>query len=156
MEAPFPDEVASVLTEAGWFPGRRRLNRAESWAATLSGYTSPEGHRHAVFPAAIEAWAEYADITVDVDGAGVDVARTPFAIDPLAGLHQPRTLGDLGRALDLPVCPLGHEREGQALLVVDASGRVFSLDHAGEWFLGESLPAALTTLICGYAPARLS
>ncbi|MEY9963043.1 hypothetical protein ABIA33_001069 [Streptacidiphilus sp. MAP12-16] len=155
MDVRFSAEVASVLTEAGWFPGRRLLPRAEQWADTLSGRTSPEGHRHAIFPAAVEAWAEFGGLAVTLEGDGQQLARTPFSIDPLVGLYQPRTLADLGRCLELPLAPLGEEREGQALLAIDALGRVYSLDHSGEWFLGQTVDQALATLITGAVPERL-
>jgi len=154
-DARFPAEVASVLAEAGWFPGRRQLPQAERWADALAGYTSPEGHRHALFPAAMEAWAEFGGLAVTLEGAGRQQARTAFTVDPMAGLHQPRTLADLGRCLELPLAPLGEERDGQALLAVDALGRVHSLDHSGEWFLGQTMDQALTTLILGTTPERL-
>jgi SUKH-3 immunity protein len=131
------------------------LRQAEDWADTLVAHTSPEGYRHSVFPAAVEAWAEFGSIDVKLDGAGWQLARTSFAIDPLRGLHQPRTLSDVGRALNLPVAPLGEEADGQALLVIDTLGRVHSLDHTGEWFLGHTLDQALTTLITGAVPQRL-
>ncbi|GAA4862188.1 hypothetical protein GCM10023235_45420 [Kitasatospora terrestris] len=89
-------------------------------------------------------------------GPGRTLARTPFLLDPLAGLHQPRTLADLGRALGTKLAPLGEELYGQALLAVDEHGRVFSLDHTGEWFLGRSIDQALATLILGLAPHRLT
>ncbi|MEZ0091253.1 SUKH-3 domain-containing protein [Streptacidiphilus sp. EB129] len=155
MDVRFPADAASALTKAGWFPGRRLLPRAEQWADALAGYVSPEGHRHAVFPAAVEAWAEFGGLRVDLEGSGRELARTAFLIDPLAGLYQPRTLGDLGRCLELPLAPLGLERDGQALLVLDALGRVYSLDHTGEWFLGQTVDLALTALIIGTAPERL-
>jgi hypothetical protein len=154
-EARFPAEVASVLARAGWFPGRRQLPQAERWADALAGYTSPEGHRHVLFPAAVEAWAEFGGLAVTREGAGRHQARTAFVLDPMAGLHQPRTLADLGRCLDVPMAPLGEERDGQALLAVDVLGRVHSLDHSGEWFLGQTLEQALTTLVLGTAPERL-
>ncbi|MFC1413777.1 SUKH-3 domain-containing protein [Streptacidiphilus sp. N1-12] len=154
-DARFAAEVASVLTKAGWFPGRRMLPQAERWADTLAGYTSPEGYRHALFPAAVEAWAEYGGLTVGLEGAGRQQARTAFVIDPLAGLHQPRTLADLGRCLEVPLAPLGEERDGQALLAIDALGRVHSLDHSGEWFLGQTVDQALSTLVLGTTPERL-
>jgi hypothetical protein len=155
MQARFPADVASALAKAGWFPDRRRMPMAEAWAEQLSGYVSPEGHRHSIFPAALEAWAEFGGIAVSLDGPGVEIARTPFVIDPLRGLHQPRTLSDLGRALELPVAPLGEERDGAGLLAIDAVGRVHSLDHAGEWFLGHTMDQALTTLINGLRAERL-
>jgi hypothetical protein len=104
----------------------------------------------------VEAWAEFGGIGVDLAGAGRQQARTPFLIDPLRGLHQPRTLADLGRALDCPVAPLGEENGGLGLLVVDAQGRVHSLDHSGEWYLGPSVDHAVTSLVMGLAPERLS
>jgi hypothetical protein len=42
-----------------------------------------------------------------------------------------------------------------AVLAIDERGRVFALDHTGEWFLGESIETALTTLLLGRLPARV-
>lgn len=103
----------------------------------------------------MEAWAEFGGIGVDLAGAGEQIARTPFLIDPLRGLHQPRTLADLGRALDTPLAPLGEENGGLGLLAVDAAGRVYSLDHTGEWYLGDTVDRAVTTLVTGALPERL-
>lgn len=155
MDARFPTEVASALARAGWFPGRRLRPRTGQWIDTLVGHRSPEGHRHSVFPAAVDAWTEFGDLTVDLDGAGRFLARTPFTVNPLAGLHRARTLLDLGRALDVAVAPLGEEHNGQALLAIDALGRVYSLDGAGDWFLGATVDLALTALIVGVPPVRL-
>ncbi len=82
-------------------------------------------------------------------------ARTPFRLDPRCGLHQPRTLADLGRALGTRLAPLGEEAYGRALLAIDEAGRVYSLDHAGEWFLGRSVDAAVGTLVLGLRQERL-
>jgi hypothetical protein len=158
LQSRFPDEVVAALQRAGWHPGRREQEQAEEWSRTLLEHTSPEGHRHAVFPAAADAWAEFGGLRLDLkglDGAGHLLARTPFTIDPLLGLHQPRTLADLGRALDVPVAPLGAELDGRALLGIDATGRVYSLDHTGEWYLGPSADAAITTLVTGALPRLL-
>ncbi|MFF4651245.1 SUKH-3 domain-containing protein [Streptomyces sp. NPDC001380] len=155
MNARFPADVASALKHAGWHPGRWQIRQAEAWADALTAYDSPDGHRHSVFPAAVEAWAEFGGIGVDLAGAGEQIARTPFLIDPLRGLHQPRTLADLGRALDTPLAPLGEENGGLGLLAVDAAGRVYSLDHTGEWYLGDTVDRAVTTLVTGALPERL-
>ncbi|MFF7650365.1 SUKH-3 domain-containing protein [Streptomyces sp. NPDC007983] len=152
----FPVPVDAALREAGWEPGRWDMQRAEHWADTLSAHTSPAGHRHTVFPAAVEAWAEFGGLHVQPPGAGRQIAPTPFRIDPLYGLHLARTLGDLGRALETEVCPLGEEADGQGLLTIDAEGRIYSLDHTGDWYLGATLDAALGTLITGTLPPRLS
>jgi SUKH-3 immunity protein len=154
--ARFPAIVDSALRAAGWHPGRWDMRRAEAWADQLRAHTSPGGHHHSLSPAAIEAWAEFGGLSVEVRGAGRHLARTPFTLDPLRGLHLARTFDDLGFALDTDVSPLGEEAGGQALLAIDAQGRVYSLDHTGDWYLGADLDAALTTLIAGLSPERLT
>ncbi|WFB07708.1 SUKH-3 domain-containing protein [Streptomyces sp. LX-29] len=151
----FPAPVDAALREAGWQPGRWDIRQAEVWADALRAHTSPAGHRHTVFPAAVEAWAEFGALRVQPPTGGRQIAPTPFLIDPLTGLHLARTLSDLGRALGTEMCPLGEEADGQALLAIDAEGRVYSLDHSGDWFLGPDLDTALATLITGVQPPRL-
>ncbi|MFG2843171.1 SUKH-3 domain-containing protein [Kitasatospora sp. NPDC048296] len=151
----FPADVAAELKAAGWHPGRWQIRQAEEWADTLAGYGGSDGVQHAVFPAAVEAWAEFGALAFDLSGPGRQLARTPFLIDPLCGLHQPRTLFDLGRALGTRLAPLGEEAYGQALLAVDEEGRVYSLDHTGEWFLGHGIDQAISALVLGTAPERL-
>ncbi|MBT2882547.1 SUKH-3 domain-containing protein, partial [Streptomyces sp. McG6] len=84
-----------------------------------------------------------------------------FRIDPLAGLHMARTLADLGRALETELCPLGEETTAdttapQSLLAIDTEGRVYAIDHTGDWYLGPDIDAALTTLLSGAPPIRLT
>ncbi|MBB1247311.1 SUKH-3 domain-containing protein, partial [Streptomyces durbertensis] len=55
----FPAAVDAALRAAGWQPGRWDIRQAEIWADTLRAHTSPSGHLHHVFPAAVEAWAEF-------------------------------------------------------------------------------------------------
>jgi hypothetical protein len=152
----FPAAVDIALHEAGWQPGRRDIQQAEDWADTLRAHVSPGGHRHAVFPAAVEAWAEFGGLRVRPTGAGRHIAPTPFDIDPLHGLHLARTLGGLGSSLGVEVCPLGQEADGQALLALDTEGRIYSLDHTGDWYLGRSVDEAITALVTGILPGRLT
>lgn len=77
-------------------------------------------------------------------------------IDPLSGLHLARTLGDLGRALETEVSPLGEEDDGRAVLAIDTEGRVYSIDHTGDWYLGASIDEALAMLVGGIQPERLT
>ncbi|MFB7668981.1 SUKH-3 domain-containing protein [Kitasatospora sp. NPDC056138] len=151
----FPADVAAALKQAGWHPGRWEIRQAEEWADQLAGHGGPDEPRHTVFPAAVEAWAEFGGLFLDQSGPGRLMARTPFLIDPLCGLHQPRTLADLGRALGRQVAPLGEEQYGLALLAIDEDGRVYSLDHTGEWFLGPTIDHAVTALVLGLLPERL-
>ncbi|MFD0315485.1 SUKH-3 domain-containing protein [Streptomyces flavalbus] len=152
----FPVPVDAALRAAGWQPGRWDIKQAEIWADTLREHTSPAGHRHAVFPAAVEAWAEFGGLHITPTGPGRQLAPTAVHLDPLHGLHLARTLGDLGRALDTEVSPLGTEPDSEALLAIDAEGRAYALDHTGDWYLGPTIDQALTTLVTGLEPVRLT
>ncbi|RFU88706.1 SUKH-3 domain containing protein [Streptomyces triticagri] len=152
----FPAPVDTALRNAGWQPGRWDIRQAEYWADTLRTHTSPAGHRHTIFPAAVEAWAEFGGLHITPTGPGRQIAPTTLHLDPLAGLHMARTLQDLGRAIATDVCPLGEEPDSQALLAIDASGRVYTLDHTGDWYAGATMDTALTTLLTGTLPTRLT
>jgi hypothetical protein len=152
----FPVPVDAALRAAGWQPGRWDIKQAEIWADTLRDHTSPAGHRHSVFPAAVEAWAEFGALRITPTGPGRQIAPATLHVDPLHGLHMARTLGDLGRALDTEVCPLGAETDTQALLAIDTEGRVYALDHTGDWYLGADIDQALTALVAGTEPVRLT
>ncbi|GAA3231330.1 hypothetical protein GCM10020256_45810 [Streptomyces thermocoprophilus] len=67
-----------------------------------------------------------------------------------------RTLNDLGRALDTDISPLGTETDTEALLAIDTEGRIYALDHTGDWYLGPDIDHALTTLVTGLEPTRLT
>ncbi|CAM5527857.1 hypothetical protein SCALM49S_01065 [Streptomyces californicus] len=106
----FPVAVDAALREADWQPGRWDIRQAEEWADALRSHTSPAGHRHAVFPAAVEAWAEFGGLHITATAAGRHIAPTTVYIDPLYGLHLARTLGDLSRALETEVSPTRKPR----------------------------------------------
>ncbi|MBV1935193.1 MULTISPECIES: SUKH-3 domain-containing protein [Streptomyces] len=152
----FSVQVDAVLRASGWQPGRWDIRQAEFWADALRSHESPAGHRHAVFPAAVEAWAEFGGLHITTTVAGRQIAPCPLHLDPLHGLHMARTLADLGRALGTEVAPLGEETDTRALLAIDAEGRVYTLDHTGDWYLGTDIDQALTTLISGREPVRLT
>ncbi|MEW2247120.1 MULTISPECIES: SUKH-3 domain-containing protein [unclassified Streptomyces] len=152
----FPVPVDAALRDAGWQPGRWDIKQAEIWADTLREHTSPAGHRHTVFPAAVEAWAEFGGLTLTPTGPGRQIAPAALHLDPLHGLHLARTLGDLGRALDTEVSPLGAETDTHALIAIDTEGRVYALDHTGDWYLGPDIDQALTALVTGTQPTRLT
>lgn len=151
----FPAAVDAALRAAGWQPGRWDIRQAEVWADALRAHTSPAGHEHAVFPAAVEAWAEFGGLDLGPVGPGHDLAPTALRVDPLPGLHSARTLADLGRALGTEIAPLGAEADDAALLAIDFEGRVYALDHTGDWYLGADVDAALATLLTGIRPERL-
>ena len=68
------------------------------------------------------------------------------------------TRRDAGRVRPGPahrLTPIGDEGDGTGLLAIDGDGRVFLLDHAGDWFLGDTIEDALTTLVLGLQPPRV-
>lgn len=152
----FPADVDAALRTAGWQPGRWDIRQAEEWADALRAHASPAGHQHAVFPAAVEAWAEFGGLHITAAAPGRHIAPASVHIDPLCALHMARTLADLGRALETEVSPLGEEGDGQAVLAIDIEGRVYSIDHTGDWYLGAGIDEALATLVGGIQPARLT
>ncbi|MFF7330811.1 SUKH-3 domain-containing protein [Streptomyces sp. NPDC008150] len=152
----FPAPVDAALRAAGWQPGRWDIKQAEIWADTLREHTSPAGHRHAVFPAAVEAWAEFGGLRLGPAGTGRQVAPARLHLDPLHGLHLARTLGDLGRALGTELSPLGEETDSRALLAIDTEGRVYTLDHTGDWYVGPEIDTSLAALVAGTEPSRLT
>ncbi|WP_328776401.1 SUKH-3 domain-containing protein [Streptomyces goshikiensis] len=152
----FPAAVDSALRTAGWEPGRWDIKQAEYWADALRDHTTPAGHRHTVFPAAVEAWAEFGGLRISAPGPGRQIAPVPVRVDPLTGLHLARTFADLGRALSTELCPLGVDADAGSHLAIDREGRVYGIDHTGDWYLGGGLDQALTLLLTGLQPTRLS
>ncbi|MEU8774631.1 SUKH-3 domain-containing protein [Streptomyces sp. NPDC048606] len=152
----FTGAVDSALRTAGWEPGRWDIKQAEYWADALRDHTTPAGHRHTVFPAAVEAWAEFGGLNLTAPGPGRQIAPARVRIDPLTGLHLARTFADLGRALSTQLCPLGADADGGSHLAIDREGRVYGIDHTGDWYLGAGLDDALVLLLTGLQPARLT
>lgn len=132
------------------------MRQAEEWADALRGHISPGGHRHAVFPAAVEVWAEFGNLPIDPTGPGRNIAPASLHIDPMHAVHAARTLADLGRALHTQICPLGTDGADAALLAIDTEARVYSLDHTGDWYLGRDFDTALAALLTGTRPERLT
>jgi hypothetical protein len=152
----FQPLVAEILEAAGWRDGRRDEPRAQSWALTVASYASPDGRQHQVVPAAIDAYAEFGGVSVHGGAPGEQTVRSSFSIDPLKVLPSVRTLAALSEAIGAPLTPLGEEGDGVGILSVDGYGRVFLLDHAGDWYLGSTVDEALTTLVLGRQPVRLN
>ncbi|MFF4876440.1 SUKH-3 domain-containing protein [Micromonospora sp. NPDC000668] len=149
----FPPEVANALVAAGWRP---HLGDQLMAAAAVRDVTAVPGqaHRHAVFPAVMETLTAFPSLVGARRGPGEQVWISRFDIRPHTIAHTADTLADFGAVLGARVFPIGTEQQ-DSILAVDERGRVFALDQAGEWFLGDSIDAALTTLLLGRAPARV-
>jgi hypothetical protein len=75
-------------------------------------------------------------------------------LDPTAAAHTADTLGEFAGVIGARLFPIGAEAQGDTILAVDEQGRIFALDQAGEWFLGETIDEAITGLLTGGGPAR--
>lgn len=155
MTERFSAEVAEVLGEAGWSQGRRTDEQTAQAVHLVCDQVGRHGARIEAFDAAIAVLNEFGGLYVVQDGPGRDLRRRPFALDPTQVAATAETLADFGRLLDTRLFPLGMEGDHDSVLVIDESGRFFALDHAGEWYLGESIEAALTTLVTGTQPPRI-
>ncbi|MGW6282673.1 SUKH-3 domain-containing protein [Kribbella sp. NPDC055071] len=160
MTFRFPREVGIVLAAAGWYQGRRdelyvaRATRRLQEQA--SRFSDRAGGRFHLFPAASAVLAEFGGIAVEQDGPGRQVRRRPFEFDVVQVAATTQTLAGFSEVIGRRVLPIGLEGANDSILAIDEDGRVFALDHAGDWFLGPSIDAALTTLVTGTRPPRLT
>lgn len=141
MTDRFPAEVAEVLSEAGWSPGRRPDDQTAEAVRQVCDQVGRHGARTEVFDAAVEALTEFCGLYVIQDGPGRDLRRRPFALDPTRVTATTETLADLGRVLGTGLFPLGMEGNHDSVLAIDRSGRVFAIDHTGVWHLGDTIDA---------------
>jgi len=156
MNSRFPEPVATVLAAAGWHTGRNVHAAAAAMIERISAGTGRHGARLPAGPAARDALCEFGGLRIGPDGPGCAVRRRPFELDPTSIGCCAQTLADASRIIGAPLFPIGLEGDHDAILTIDEPGRVFALDHAGEWHLGDSMDAALVTLITGAAPARVN
>lgn len=153
MSERFVAAVAAVLRDSGWTDGRR-INTADT-VDFVCQQVGRHGARFERFDAADAAIAEFGGLYVVQDGPGIVLRRRPFAIDPTRVAATAETLADFGNLLGTRLFPLGLEGEHESIIAIDQSGRVFALDHAGEWYLGDSIDVALSTLITGADQPRV-
>jgi SUKH-3 immunity protein len=156
MAQRFPVEVAQVLRDAGWTGQRLTDAQVATAVSYVGGEIGRNGAKIQAFPAATEALSEFGGLYVVQDGPGRDLRRRPFAFDPTQVAATTETLADLGRLLNIKLFPIGMEGDHESVLAIDEAGRVFALDHAGVWYLGDSVAAALATLVTGTQPPRLN
>jgi hypothetical protein len=148
--------VEAALVAAGWSPNTRDDARAARWALAVAARAGADGLRHTVVPPAVEVFAVYGGLTVPPGGNGEQVASSGFRIDPSGVTATTATLTAFGAALHTTLTPIGAEGDDTGILAIDEAGRVFVIDHVGEWFLGDSVEAAFATLVLGRLPARVA
>lgn len=149
----FPAKVAEVLRAGGWEPGRR--TDAAAVVDSVREQADPDAEPIEPFDAATAVITEFGGLSVDQDAPGVALRRRPFTIDPTQVYATGDTLADLGKRLNTRLFPIGTDGNQDSILAVEETGRVYALDHAGVWYLGDTIDAALVTLVTGAQPFRL-
>ncbi|MEU6073220.1 SUKH-3 domain-containing protein [Micromonospora sp. NPDC047074] len=149
----FPPDVAQALVAAGWRP---HFGDEIVALSAIRDVSAARGRTaaHADFPAAVSTLTAFPSLVGARRGPGEQVWISRFDIRPRQVAHTADTLADFAALVGVRLFPIGTERQ-DSILAVDERGRVFALDQAGEWFLGEDIDAALTTLLLGRAPARV-
>lgn len=155
MPDRFPFEVDAVLQASGWFEGRRTDAEAAMAIGQVREQIGRHDERTESFPAASEALGEFGGIFVIQDGPGRELARRPFAIDPTEVAATTETLAGIGTQLRTRLFPIGMEGDHDSILAIAENGAVYAIDHTGVWLLGESIDAALVTLVTGTRPSRV-
>ncbi len=156
MPDRFPAQVDEVLRTAGWSEGRRTDAEAAMAVDMVRQQIGRNGERSEPFAAATAVLNEFGGIYVIQDGPGEHLRRRPFAIDPTDVAATTETLADLGKRLHTRLFPIGMEGDHDSILAVDEAGNVYAIDHTGTWLLGDTIDAALITLVTGTQPARLN
>ncbi|HEX5945999.1 MAG TPA: SUKH-3 domain-containing protein [Acidimicrobiales bacterium] len=149
----FPSEVADALVDGGWEDSMFNSALAAG-AIAETCKVAGQSHRHDPFPAAERTLSAFPAVVSNRRGAGEQVWISFFTTNPTHSAHSADTLADFAAVIGVRLFPFGSEF-GESIIAVDERGRIFALDQAGEWFLGEDVDAALTTLLLGRAPARV-
>jgi hypothetical protein len=152
----FSDVVASALLDAGWMPEVPYEVRTDLADFMIEDVNKVKGRefRHTSFPAVLEAFGQTGSLVVDRRTPGAEQRTRFFQIESEVAAHTADLLHDFGQVIGARLYPIG--RVGyESVLAIDERGRVFDLDQAGEWFVADTYPAALETLILGKRTYRV-
>jgi len=150
----FPDEVAAALVEGNWGQIHTDdffVDHLIEETVAVAGAT----HRHEPFPAARQALLAFGFVFSGRCGPGRENWIRRLEINPESAAHSADILGEFGALLGTRLFPIGSEGMGETIVAVDEAGRIFALDQAGEWFLGDTIDTALINIITGGPIARV-
>jgi hypothetical protein len=151
----FSDEIGGCLAYGGWRPFDDLVRPGLAGEMIRETVRVRSGkHRHVEFPAARAAFEDFPGVFTGRRGPGVQRWIRLFDIDPTKAKHSADMLAEFGAVIGAPLFPFGQEAQGTSILAIDEHGRVFALDQAGEWFLGDTVDVAITSLITGEGPAE--
>jgi SUKH-3 immunity protein len=115
----FSRQSERVLRKAGWYPGRQVPELVSMWK------NHPFIADLEMFETAERFLLEFGGITVTQSGPGVNLARSPFKIDPTLVYHQSDLFKEFGRTVDTRLYPLGEAADGWYYLAIGENGRVY-------------------------------
>ena len=139
----FPDQVAKALRAAGWPFTQDRSAKIRAWREQLEASAGFSMSSEAQL-----ALDEFGGLDIRDRGAGVDLARVPFRLDPTVALGEEDRFARASRLVGTDLYPLGDYEDGHALIAIGRDGRVFLLMDR-VWIAGPSLDEALINLILG-------
>lgn len=140
MPSTHSAEVARLLLDAGWQPGRQVST--ELWEADV---VRP-------FPAALAVLREFGGLQIGTKGPGLDFARSDVDLT-YCKPTRPEWVGypDLERSVGQRLCTLGVVHGGNAELLIDESGRIYHLAEDLN-LVASSFSEALEALLLGKRP----
>jgi NAD(P)-dependent dehydrogenase (short-subunit alcohol dehydrogenase family) len=137
----FSREVDEVMRRAGWYPGRSV--DVDQWRPGSSSEIS-------MHPAAEQFLSEFGGLSVDVNGAGVDVGREPFVFDPTDELGDEGRYAEWGADIGRSLFPVGFFRREVFHLAIDEESVIYLVT---SWLATYGpVPRALERLVLGYKP----
>lgn len=146
----FPADIARVLNDSGWHPGRDVSAYVDAWL----GQHTTELAELIPFPAARAVLDEFGGLRIPQFGRSGDKLDGhasylhPMNLEPGGGLTTDEVDG-LAEEFDEPVFPIGFNEDGPAELAIDAQGHVFFLHWADWYYLGTGFDTALINLVRG-------
>ncbi|XVV12753.1 SUKH-3 domain-containing protein [Actinoplanes sp. CA-131856] len=142
----FPHDVARTLAGGGW-------TGPVDQSALVARIVEISGNQLHPFEEAERAIAEFAGVRCGRRGPGARRAVRLLRLDPIPGAYAAGPLAELGEVIGEDLFPIGVEGD-DAVVAIDACGRVFVLDQGGEWLVGATLDEALVSLLTGDGPER--
>lgn len=128
-------EVVRWLVSNGWSPGRDIGDRADELILARVDVARQQGVELIAVPAARKIIHSYGMLELARPGASGSV----IVMSPMGGYGgDVHDISELSSDLGSPVFPVGFDPNDYALVLVDETGRFFSLHHTGAYFMGKN------------------
>lgn len=137
----FPIQVQSVLTVAGWFPGRRVESSLAQWIEQLV-----HQGRFRIFPIAQKVLLEFGGLRIERVGVVSKYIDVLVDLNPLLAQYEEDRFSEHSMYLGENIFPLGEAFNGNVFLAISESGKIFSIME-DAWLMGESFVEALDQIV---------